>query len=169
MKEKLRFLFLLSFFCTVCGCDANMGLSRQDSFKSYERPEALQGKDLRPPASEKYSRSSEPDFPPLDMQLLEEGQKYYLITCRPCHGTLGRATGEVLAHGFLHPPKSFLEESQKKQSVFTVYHTLTDGRGEMLSVSDQLNRKQRWAVANYVKVLQKLPLPPSPTEVPCVE
>ena len=88
-------------------------------------------------------------------ELMELGKKKYEVYCGVCHGSAGDGKSLVGAK-MLIAPRNFLEERVKKFSDGRIYWAIAKGYGTMGSYANQLHtEKERWAVVNYVRSLQK--------------
>jgi len=91
-------------------------------------------------------------------QVIELGRTKFEIYCAVCHGYEGKGDGPVSVKMALKPPP--LVGSASKVVGFNdarIYHIITDGQGVMASYAYQMpNAKDRWAIVNYVRTLQKL-------------
>lgn len=93
------------------------------------------------------------DFSP---EMMELGKKKYEIYCGLCHGSTGNGKGGLVGDKMLVPPRNFLEDRVKKFSDGRIYWAIVKGFGIMGSHANQLvTEKERWAVVNYVRALQK--------------
>ena len=92
--------------------------------------------------------------PPVDIALLERGRARYDIYCSPCHGLSGKGDGMVVRRGFPAPPSlhvARLLEAPERH----VFDTITQGHGVMPSLADRVTPEDRWAIAAYVRALQR--------------
>lgn len=90
------------------------------------------------------------------VEILELGRKNYEIYCAVCHGYGGAGDGTVAPKMALKPP-TLLSEKIRTMNDAGIYHIVTDGQGVMSSyIYQMVNEKDRWAVVNYVRSLQKL-------------
>ena len=94
--------------------------------------------------------------PPLTPALVDRGEQRYRIFCTPCHGLRGEGDGIVVQRGFPKPP-SFREARLIAAPPAYVVQVVTYGRGVMYSYADRVPAPDRWAIAAYVKALQKVP------------
>ena len=88
-------------------------------------------------------------------EVIEVGKKNYDIYCAVCHGANGNGVSEV---GNLMPvkPRNFLLPEVKKLNDARYYSAIVNGYGLMGSYSNQILKKEdRWAIVNYVRMLQK--------------
>lgn len=99
-------------------------------------------------------------------QVVDLGRKKYEIYCAVCHGYQGAGDGPVAPKMALKPP-ALISEKITTMNDGGIYHIITDGQGVMSSYAYQLvEERDRWAIVNYVRSLQKLakgsgaPLPP---------
>ncbi|MCB0391016.1 MAG: cytochrome c [Bdellovibrionales bacterium] len=92
------------------------------------------------------------DFTP---EIIELGKKKYDVYCGMCHGDSGNGKGAV-GLKMLVPPRNFLEERVVKFSDGRIYWAIVKGFGTMGHYANQVRtEKERWAVVNYVRTLQK--------------
>lgn len=92
--------------------------------------------------------------PALTPALLDRGQERYGIFCAVCHGPRGQADGTVVKRGF-PPPPSFHEPRLVAAPPAYVVEVITHGHGVMYSYADRVDPADRWAIAAYVKALQR--------------
>jgi cytochrome c len=86
-------------------------------------------------------------------EVLELGQKKFLTYCSPCHGNLGEGNGRLQGQ-FPNGP-TFHSNAVINMSDGQIYHIITNGRNVMPSYASQITRKERWAIINYIRVLQR--------------
>jgi mono/diheme cytochrome c family protein len=84
---------------------------------------------------------------------LEVGKNKYNIYCSPCHGYL--AEGDSRLNGQFPNPPNLHSEKVRNWTDGSVYHVIVEGQNVMPSYSSQLSRQERWAVVNYLRVLQR--------------
>ncbi len=95
-------------------------------------------------------------FPlPLTRALLERGQDAFETVCATCHGVLGDADSPVAAKMQLRKPHSLLSAEIEGFSPGRLYRVITVGYGLMPAFDYQLGVEERWAVAAYVKALER--------------
>ncbi len=94
---------------------------------------------------------SNPLLPTKDVLAL--GKKKFQTFCSPCHGNL--ANGNSRLRGQFPKPPSLHTERALNFSDGKIYHIITNGQNIMPSYADQISRKERWAIINYVRVLQR--------------
>lgn len=92
--------------------------------------------------------------PALTPALIERGQERYGIFCSVCHGAGGDGDGKVVQRGF-PPPPSFHEPRLVAAPPAYVVDVITHGHGIMYSYADRVAPADRWAIAAYVKALQR--------------
>jgi mono/diheme cytochrome c family protein len=92
--------------------------------------------------------------PPLTAALVDRGQERYGIYCIICHGTHGDGDGVVVKRGFPAPP-SFHEARLVAAPPKYIVDVITHGHGIMYSYADRVEPADRWAIAAYVKALQR--------------
>lgn len=79
-----------------------------------------------------------------------------MIFCSVCHGSRGDGDGTVVKRGFPAPP-SFHEPRLVAAPPGYVVDVITHGHGIMYSYADRVEPADRWAIAAYVKALQRVP------------
>lgn len=97
-------------------------------------------------------------LPRLNETELGEAERLYLINCAICHGTALDGNGPLYKGGngpYAAKPANLADDPKiTALSEGTLYHVMTYGKNLMGSYASQLNRKQRWMVAQYVKSKQ---------------
>lgn len=94
--------------------------------------------------------------PPLTAALIDRGQERYGIYCAVCHGARGEGDGTVVKRGF-PPPPSYREPRLMAAPPAYIVDVITHGHGIMYSYADRVEPADRWAIAAYVKALQRMP------------
>ena len=89
----------------------------------------------------------------LDRQLLERGQQRFNIYCSVCHAPTGTGDGVIVQRGFRRPP-SFHIERLRTAPAGHFFDVMTHGFGAMPSYAAQIEPRDRWAIAAYVRALQ---------------
>jgi mono/diheme cytochrome c family protein len=90
----------------------------------------------------------------LDAAFLERGRQRFNIYCMPCHGGTGEGNGTVIARG-MAPPPSFHDDRIRAFPLGQFYDVITHGVRNMPSYASQVPPADRWAIASYVRVLQR--------------
>lgn len=91
---------------------------------------------------------------PLTREFLERGRERFDIYCAVCHGADGYGHGLVVRRGFPTPP-SYHEERLLQAPLGHFYAVITRGYGTMYSYADRVPDRDRWAIAAYIRVLQR--------------
>lgn len=105
----------------------------------------------------------------LDLDFVERGQQRYNIYCAPCHGWNGMGNGPVneraqdLMNYAEGPPqgtswtqaRNLHDPGWSEQPIGQVYNTITNGKNSMAGYGSQVSLNDRWAIAVYVKALQR--------------
>lgn len=86
--------------------------------------------------------------------LLERGQQRYNIYCTPCHGATGMGNGMIVQRGYKKPPAYGLQRL-REESVGYFFDVITNGYGVMPDYASQIPPDDRWAIAAYIRVLQR--------------
>ena len=92
--------------------------------------------------------------PPVTLALLERGQERFRIYCTPCHSELGDGRGMIVQRGFPAPP-SYHIDRLREAPVQHFYDVITDGYGAMYSYANRVQPADRWAIAGYIRALQR--------------
>jgi mono/diheme cytochrome c family protein len=92
---------------------------------------------------------------------MARGKQRFEIYCGACHGLAGDGNGLVagraaeLAQGYWLQPTSLHDEKVRSQPIGRIFHTITNGKNKMGGYSSQINAEDRWAIALYVRALQR--------------
>jgi mono/diheme cytochrome c family protein len=86
--------------------------------------------------------------------MLARGQRQYSINCVPCHGLSGDGQGMIVQRGFPKPPPLFSDKLIKAKAQH-FYDVITHGHGVMYSYADRVAPADRWAIAAYIRALQR--------------
>ena len=84
---------------------------------------------------------------------IELGKKKYLTFCSPCHGDFG--DGDSRLKGQFPNPPTLHSSRGRDFSDGMIYHIITNGQNIMPSYASQITRDERWAIVNYIRVLQR--------------
>ncbi len=90
---------------------------------------------------------------PVNAQTLARGQERYNIYCAPCHSRTGNGEGMIVQRGF-PPPPDYALVRLKRAPLGHFYDVITNGYGVMYSYAHSVPVADRWAIANYIRVLQ---------------
>jgi mono/diheme cytochrome c family protein len=94
-------------------------------------------------------------FPfPITREVLERGRERFNIYCSPCHGRTGEGNGIIVQRGFPAPP-SYHIDRLRTAPVGHFYDVITRGYGIMYSYAARVAPDDRWAIAAYIRALQK--------------
>ncbi len=85
--------------------------------------------------------------------ILELGERKFLTYCSPCHGDFG--DGDSRLRGQFQNPPTLHSDRARNFSDGMIYHIMTNGQNIMPSYSSQVSREERWAIVNYIRVLQR--------------
>ncbi len=90
-------------------------------------------------------------------EVLSIGQKKYETYCLICHGASGAGDGPVAGKMTMKPPPALTSAQAVGMTDGAIFHIITEGQGYMAGYAQQLvDEKDRWAIVNYVRSLQKL-------------
>ncbi len=81
------------------------------------------------------------------------GQSKYLTFCSPCHGNY--AEGDSRLRGQFPNPPTLHSTRAREFSDGMIYHIIVNGQNVMPSYASQITDEERWAIVNYVRVLQR--------------
>jgi mono/diheme cytochrome c family protein len=87
-------------------------------------------------------------------EVVERGQERFNIYCAPCHSRLGDGAGMIVKRSFPHPP-DYAIPRLRNAAVGHFYDVISHGYGIMYPYADKLPPGDRWAIAAYIRVLQK--------------
>lgn len=91
---------------------------------------------------------------PLTAELLARGRERFNAYCAPCHGEDGYGQGIVVRRGFPAPP-SYHEDRLRRAPIGHFFDVITHGYGVMYPYADRVVVKDRWAIAAYIRALQR--------------
>jgi hypothetical protein len=91
---------------------------------------------------------------PVTLEVLERGQERFNVYCTPCHSRVGNGLGEIVYRGY-KPAANFHDQVRMSQPLSHYFYVMTHGYGAMPDYSAQLTPADRWAVAAYIRALQR--------------
>jgi len=159
---------LLMAALALAGCNQNLTMSDQKKLAEWERSSVFRnGKVLQVPPEGSVSREQDlgnvlAEKPPMTLALVQRGRERFNIFCSECHGPGGDADGMVVQRGFPSPP-SFHEARLVNAPDEHFVDVITNGYGAMYSYADRVPPADRWAIAAYIRALQRIK-PPIETE-----
>lgn len=137
----------LLLLALLAGCDDMVDQPKQEAYSPQVGPGAV-------PADMVEFESKNPGAPPLTLSLLERGQERYRIYCAPCHSELGDGHGIIVQRGF-PAPASFHSDRLRQEPPGYFVDVIGQGYGVMYSFAERVQPKDRWAIAAYIKALQR--------------
>jgi mono/diheme cytochrome c family protein len=152
---------LLMAALALAGCHQNLTMSDQKKLAEWERSSVFRnGKVLQMPADGSVSREQDlanvlTEKPPMTLALVQRGRERFNIFCSECHGYGGDADGMVVQRGFPKPP-SFHEARLVNAPDEHFVDVITHGYGAMYSYADRVPPADRWAIAAYIRALQRM-------------
>lgn len=90
----------------------------------------------------------------LTPELLAIGRTRFETFCSPCHGRTAAGDGMVVQRGF-KKPRSFHEDRLRDIPIGHFFDAMTNGFGAMSDYRAQVPVADRWAIAAYVRALQR--------------
>jgi len=157
----------------LSACHQNLTMSDQKKLAEWERSDVFRnGRVLQYPAPGSVSREDETGNvltakPAMTLALVERGRERFNIFCSECHGAGGDADGMIVKRGFPRPP-SFHEARLVSAPDEHFVDVITNGHGVMYSYADRVPPADRWAIAAYIRALQRMraPIAAPPGTVP---
>jgi mono/diheme cytochrome c family protein len=155
---------LLTSILLLGACNQNLTMSDQRKLDEYERSAIFRnGKVLQSPPPGSVSREQDlqnvlAEKPPMTLALVQRGRERFNIFCSECHGYTGQADGMVVRRGFPKPP-SFHEARLINADDSYFVDVITHGHGVMYSYADRIPPADRWAIAAYIRALQRMKAP----------
>lgn len=163
----MRFGLLLAALA-LPACHQNLTMSDQKKLSEWERSSVFRnGRVLQYAAPGSISREQDTrdvlsEKPPMTLALVQRGRERFNVFCSECHGYTGDADGMVVQCGFPHPP-SFHETRLISAPDEHFVDVISHGYGVMYSYADRVPPADRWAIAAYIRALQRTgPTVPSP-------
>ncbi len=98
------------------------------------------------------------NFPiPITKKVLDNGQEKYHIFCSHCHGALGDGKGMITQRGLVltRTPPTYHTDRLRDMPIGHFYDVITNGYGTMLGLAERVMPEDRWAIAAYIRALQK--------------
>jgi mono/diheme cytochrome c family protein len=123
----------------------------------YEPSEVFDdGQAMRRPPAGVVAHGVEPNAPPPQptRELVDRGRARFETFCAACHGILGDGQSVVATKMPLRRPPSLHEQRLRALPPPAIVAVIENGYGFMPSYADAIDRRDRFAVAYYVKALQ---------------
>jgi mono/diheme cytochrome c family protein len=86
-------------------------------------------------------------------EILALGKRKFLTFCSPCHGNT--ADGDSRLRGQFPNPPTLHSDKIRNYPDGMLYHIITNGQNSMPSYAPQITREERWAIINFLRVLQR--------------
>jgi len=86
-------------------------------------------------------------------EVLDLGKRKFLTFCSPCHGNF--AEGESRLHQQFPTGPTLVKSKIINYPDGRIYHIITTGQNVMPSYARQITREERWAIIDYIRVLQR--------------
>lgn len=91
----------------------------------------------------------------LNRALLDRGQSRFEIYCAPCHDRTGEGQGMIVKHGMMMPPSLTSERRVLGMPLGNLFEVISLGVRNMPPYAAQIPVRDRWAIAAYVRALQR--------------
>jgi mono/diheme cytochrome c family protein len=85
--------------------------------------------------------------------VLQKGKERYLTYCSPCHGNFG--AGDSRLRGQFPNPPTLYSDKVRNWPDGNIFHVITGGQNVMPAYASQISRDDRWAIVNYLRVMQR--------------
>lgn len=98
------------------------------------------------------------EFPvKVDEEFIKRGRERFMIFCAPCHGQLGDGQGMIAKRGYTvaRPIATYHTDRLREIPVGHFFSVITNGQGAMYPFGSRIKPRDRWAIAAYVRALQK--------------
>lgn len=143
----------------LAGCDLSMTQQAKHEAQSSptlwpDGPAADASPDGAVERAQPMARAALANPPHVTPALLARGQERYTIFCAPCHGAAGDGNGMIVQRGFPRPAPFDDPRLVAAPAAHTV-DVITRGYGVMYGFDDRVEPADRWAIAAYVKALQR--------------
>lgn len=151
---------VLPILLALGACHQSLTMSDQPKDEEWERAALFRnGRVVQQPPAGTVAREADmrnllAQRPPMSLALVKRGQQRFDIYCSVCHGYGGDGDGMVVQRGFPHPP-SFHEKRLIAAPDRHFVEVITNGHGVMYSYADRVAVRDRWAIAAYIRALQK--------------
>ncbi len=89
----------------------------------------------------------------------ERGAIYYEYNCKMCHGETGVGNGPIGAFLIEKKPTDLTSALVQDQSDGEIFLTLTNGKGMMPYMRENLTLRDRWDVINYIRTFKNTGAP----------
>lgn len=81
------------------------------------------------------------------------GERKFITYCSPCHGDLADGTSRL--KGEFPPGPTLHSDKVMNWKDGHIYHIITKGQNVMPGYERTVTRKERWAIVNYIRTLQR--------------
>jgi mono/diheme cytochrome c family protein len=89
--------------------------------------------------------------------VLKRGKERFEIFCTHCHGATGDGKGMIALRGLelRRPPATYHTDRLRQMPIGHFFDVMTNGFGAMYPYSYRVEPDDRWAIAAYIRALQK--------------
>ena len=91
---------------------------------------------------------------PRSEAVFQRGRERFDIYCSPCHDRVGTGAGMIVERGY-KPPPTLHQDRLCTVADGYLFEVMTQGFGVMPSYAEQVPIDDRWAIAAYIRVLQR--------------
>lgn len=129
---------------------SSMRVPPEGSWPQNVKPYLYKGK------PEEASKQANPFSGDVSPEFVKLGERHFNNYCSLCHGPAGLGDGQIAEKFVGVKPPSLVTDKAKAYTDGRIFHIITEGQGIMGSYIYQMpNEKDRWAVVNYLRSLQK--------------
>jgi mono/diheme cytochrome c family protein len=86
--------------------------------------------------------------------VFRRGRQRFDIYCSPCHDRAGTGAGMIVERGY-KPPPTLHQDRLRTVADGYLFEVVTQGFGAMPSYAEQVPVDDRWAIAAWIRVLQR--------------
>lgn len=93
----------------------------------------------------------------MNIGLLKESERLYLVNCAICHGTKLDGNGPLYNSGngpYAAAPRNLVDAYTIAMPDGQMFYSITYGKGQMGPYGPQLSTTQRWMIVNYIRAKQ---------------
>ena len=142
----------------LSGCDNMVQQARYDSYETsplFGDGSAMQHPPEGAVARDALVADQDAIRPALTPALIARGRERFGIYCSMCHDWDGSGHGVIPSRGFPQPP-DLRSARLRAAPVSHFYDVITNGYGVMYPYADRVSPPDRWAIAAYIRALQKV-------------
>jgi len=165
-RRGLLFIFVMSipfligalFSYEIIKVNFPTDMADQPSFGYLESPVKLPPDDSVPIQGQSIVLDSLPTNPiPPDDVSIQRGEILYTIHCELCHGMDGKGNGPLAVYYPNETTRDLTSAYVTAQFDGLLFRSISNGFGQMPSMSENITPRERWDVINYLRVIEGIP------------